>query len=460
MINEIKKDTDNNVSLEDFKNSINDIIKDLEEHPEKVNDLTIEEAIEIEKYLNPYSATLYGDEKYTCISFTNLKEKYMQKLLTTALIGFTYQMCKEHVIEEDDLEVKINKDEFTEYKDHQDKENKEYINNLEFKFYTEFKEALLSENKSDYELTEDDELTLRTKVNDAINDLLKPTEFFNNEKFLQRQEELINQQSASEQAVITRFLNKLYKYDPNLHTTSVYDENNNDPERQTVNKDNKFIKTIPSNDTYSRFNYYYEVNYEEIRQAVKYLYNDKPDTEVAINVFDTFDSIEECNDYINKNKDKIITNVLSLTNYKWNLLGPFKKNRERISFYNENTVVLENILKQQEQDAKMGKKLLDERVRKKKVKNVKEYGKDHPNFAKYRKENPNGISTSAKTVEFTDDKVTVTENLEIADTGAMVDSDGVPMDSLEIGITSINLKSNEVKTGKIYTKAKSPEDKS
>ena len=460
MINEIKKNTDNDVSLEDFKNSINDIIKDLEEHPEKVNDLTIEEAIEIEKYLNPYSATLYGDEKYTCISFTNLKEKYMQKLLTTALIGFTYQMCKEHVIEDDDLEVKINKDDYTEYKDHQDKENKEYINNLEFKFYTEFKEALISENSSEYELTEDDELTLRSKVNDAINDLLKPTKFFNNEKFLQRQEELINQQSASEQTVITRFLNKLYKYDPNLHTTSVYNENNNDPERQTVNKDNKFIETIPSNDTYSRFNYYYEVNYEEIRQAVKYLYNDKPDTEVAINVFDTFDSIEECNDYINKNKDKIITNVLSLTNYKWNLLGPFKKNRERISFYNENTVVLENILKQQEQDAKMGKKLLDERVRKKKVKNVKEYGKDHPNFAKYRKENPNGISTNAKTVEFTDDKVTVTENLEIADTGAMVDTDGVPMDSLEIGITSINLKSNEVKTGKIYTKAKSPEDKS
>ena len=80
--------------------------------------------------------------------------------------------------------------------------------------------------------------------------------------------------------------------------------------------------------------------------------------------------------------------------------------------------------------------------------------------SKYRKENPNGISTNAKTVEFTDDKVTVTENLEIADTGAMVDTDGVPMDSLEIGITSINLKSNEVKTGKIYTKAKSPEDKS
>ena len=47
-----------------------------------------------------------------------------------------------------------------------------------------------------------------------------------------------------------------------------------------------------------------------------YLYNDKPDTEVAINIYDSFDSIEECNDYIEKNQDNVICNLLNLTNYK------------------------------------------------------------------------------------------------------------------------------------------------
>ena len=162
--------------------------------------------------------------------------------------------------------------------------------------------------------------------------------------------------------------------------------------------------------------------------------------------------------YINKNKDKVITNILSLTNYKWNLLGSFKQNRERIKFYNENTKVLENILKQQEDDAKMGKKLLDERVRKKKIKNVKEYGKTDPKVAQYLKENPSGVALDAKQVEILEDTVKVTEEFEVSENGAKVDEEGTPMDAIEIGVTSINLKDNKVSTSKIYTKAHKPNE--
>ena len=447
--------------LELFKNQLSDFIKELEVNPDKINELSEEQVIEVDKYLNPYGATLYGDEKYTCISFTNLKEKYMQRLLTTALIGFTYQMCDEYTIEDDELTYNINKEDFYDYGDNPDKNNINYIKSLEDKFYNELKENYLLENETkneeDNNLPEEIELEFRQTVNKKIEETIKPIKYFNNEKFLKRKEELLNQQSKEEQKIIKNFLNKLFQYDPKYHTTSVYNENNNDPERKLI-KETKFTKNIPPNDIYCRFQYYYDVNYEDLREAVMYLYNEKPDTEVAINIYETFDSLTECDEYINKNKDKVITNILSLTNYKWNLLGSFKQNRDRIKFYNENTKVLENILKQQEDDAKMGKKLLDDRVRKKKIKNVKEYGKTDPKVAQYLKENPSGVALDAKQVEILEDTVKVTEEFEISENGATVDEEGTPMDAIEIGVTSINLKDNKVSTSKIYTKAHKPNE--
>lgn len=463
----------NSISLDDFKSQIDNIISELETNPDKINNLTEEQVIEVEKYLNPYGATLYGDEKYTCISFTNLKEKYMQKLLTTALIGFTYQMCNEYKIDDEELNINLDKTDFEEETEHPDKKNPEFMKIFEENTYKELKiqyvkekldnskeeydnNILSMDNISKYVLTEEEEITLRTNTNNKIHDTLKPRIFFNNEKFLAKKEELINKQSNEEQKIIKNFLNKLFKYDPNNHTSEVYNSNHNDPER-IIPQDNNFLDNIPPNDTYGRFQYFYDVNYEKLREAVHYLYNDKPDIEVAINVFDTFNSIDECNEYINKNKDKVITNIMTLTNYKWNLLGSFKQNRERITFYNENTQILENILKQQEEDAKLGKKLLDERVRKRKIKNVKEYGKTDPAVAKYLKENPNDITNNAHKVDILDDKVIITEEIEVSETGAKVDEDGTPEDAIEIGVTSINLKDNKVSTSKIYTKAHAPE---
>ena len=473
-----------NISLDDFKSQIEDIVKELETNPEKINNLTDEQAIEVDKYLNPYGATIYGEDKYTCVSFTNLKEKYMQKLLTTGLIGFTYQMAREYEVDDTDLDdeykEQLDKEQFYEYLENPDKKNPEFMKSFAKNLYSEIKfdivKSKLEKERTDeetkesdietdenifknlekYELTDEEELELGNRVNMSLEDKLQPVRFFNNEKYLQKKYELLNKQTQKEQQIINRFLNKLFKYDPKEHTSEVYNKNHNDPERKKLTN-NQFTEIIPPNDTYGRFQYYYEVNYEELREAVHYLYNDKPDIEVALNIYETFNSIDECNEYINKNKDKVITNILTLTNYKWNLLGPFKQNRERITFYNENTQVLENILKQQEDDAKMGKKLLDERIRKKKIKNVKEYGKTDPAVAKYLKENPNDITANSQKIDVLEDKVIVTEEIEISESGAKVDEDGTPEDAIEIGVTSINLKDNKVSTTTIYTKAHAPE---
>jgi hypothetical protein len=465
---------DNTLSLDEFKNQIDNIVKELESNPEKINELTDEQAIEIDKYLNPYGATIYGDEKYTCVSFTNLKEKYMQRLLMTGLVGFLYQMVKEYEIDEewlnDDYLPQLDKTLFNEIIPNPELSNKDFLSQLQKTLYIEckyeylHKKFILLNSKDDeetyhnnYKLSDEEELDIQTDINNEIKKRLQPTQYFNNEKFLAKKYELIKHQSDNERIIISRFLNKFFQYNPAEHTSEVL-ANSNNPESK-VPDSSKFLEKIPPNDTYGRFQYYFDVNYEELREAVYYLYNEKPDIEVALNIYDTFPTLEECTEYINKNKDKVITNILTLTNYKWNLLGPFKRNRERISFYNENTQVLENILKQQEEDAKMGKKLLDERVRKKKVKNIKEYGKTDPAVVKYFKENPTDISTNSHKVEIQEDKVIITEEVEVSEFGAKVDQDGTPEDAIEIGVTSINLKDNKISTTKIYTKAHSPEVK-
>lgn len=441
-----------NNELDDFKSSIDDIMKELETNPEMINNFSNEQLVEIEKKLNPYGATIYGPEKYTCISFTNLREKYMTKLLTTALIGFTYQMNKEYIIEEEDLKTNINKKDFIKYVQHPDANNKQLLDNLYNSIYTDLKDKLLKSLELDQGieilLSEEQEMQLASETTELVNKEVGPKEELDNDAYINKKEELINKQSKEEKEIIERFLNKLFKYDPELHSKPSVNLDHNDSERT---EENEFTEIQPPNDTYGRFQYYYDVNYEKLRNAVMYLYGDKPDLEVAINVFDTFDTVEECNTYIEKNKENVICNLLNLTNYKWNLLGSFSKNRERVTFYNKNTSILENILKQQEDDAKMGKALLNDRVRKRKTKNIKEYGKDHPNFLRYKKENPTGI------LESTDEKIVVEEEIEVSETGSKIDADGTPEDCIEIGVTSINLKTNTINTGKIYTKAKSPD---
>ena len=66
---------------------------------------------------------------------------------------------------------------------------------------------------------------------------------------------------------------------------------------------------------------------------------------------------------------------------------------------------------------------------------------------------------NSKQVKYTDDMVTITEEVEVSESGSKLDEDGTPSDCLEIGVTSINLKTNAVNTGKIFTKAKAPDVK-
>lgn len=446
--------------------NLDDFIKEFESNPDAINQLTTEQVDELEKKMNPYGSTIYGDEKYTCLSFTNLREKYMIKLLTTALVGFTYQMCEEHEVDEEDADVKFHVEDWTEIREHPDKNNvdirekvKEQARNGFLLKYKEEESKKTGVDVEDIQTSEELKEEAKKFADDKVTAVFKDIEIVNYQAMAAAQEVECMKQAETEKKAIKRFLNNLFKFNPNVHAVNSFSglKKNADPERKSIQTTNEPVFTEVPNDTFTRFQMYYDVNYEKLREAVMYLYSEKPDMEVAINVYDTFNNIEECNEYVEKNKNKVITNISTLTNNKWTFVGSFKQNRDRMDFYNKNTVILENIIKQQEEDAKTGKELLAKRVKKMKTKNIKRYGKDHPNFVKYKKQNLDGVYDTAITkITEEEDEIVVESEVEVSETGARVDADGVPDDALEIKVTSINAKTKEIKQTSIYTKAEDP----
>lgn len=443
---------------------IDELVKELETNPDIVNNLSEEQLEEIERKLNPYGSTIYGDEKYTCVSFTNLRESYMTKLLTTSLIGFTYQMAREHKVDSEELTGNfiVNKDDFKKIKSHPDKQNEDLISKIKQQAYNEY--ILKSkDNNKENDLTEEDTIRISEEANkyanDIVDNMFQDKEYIDLDGVSKKEEENSLAQAEQEKEIILKFLNKLFKYDPEFHATNSFNKESmlKDVERIDGEGKGDIYNQVP-NDTYSRFQMYYDVNYEKLRSAVMYLYSEKPDIEVAMNVFESFDSLEQARDYVEKNKSKIITNIYTLTNNKWNLLGSFKENRQRMDFYNKNTVILENILKQKEEDAKVGSELLKKRVKKVKTKNIKTFGKDDPKFSIYKKQNLDGVydTTITKITENDDETITVEQNVEFGDTGSKVDEDGVPDDALEIKVTSVNAKTGNINISNIYTKAEAP----
>ena len=79
-------------------------------------------------------------------------------------------------------------------------------------------------------------------------------------------------------------------------------------QEQQPGKDETLIKTvsnmIPAADFFHRFRYYYDVNYEELRDVVKDLTHHDPLFEISFNPYEIHDNVEEADIFISKHKMK------------------------------------------------------------------------------------------------------------------------------------------------------------
>jgi len=223
--------------------------------------------------------------------------------------------------------------------------------------------------------------------------------------------------------IVQDFLDEYLVYNPDNHVQCSYKPNYDDPLRKPLktawvkfhedgdeaaynqaiedhsNKVNKVrvIKEaeyerslVPPDDTFFRWQRYIDNNYEEIRQATDDIYAEKSDVEFSLVPLSTFegdleDIQAQAAEWQRKYADEFEGDVYQATFGVHNMLGSWSQNRERRDFYTKNSEILKRIIQQNEDDQKMGKRLMKERSEKKRKENESETGPADEGLKGYRK---------------------------------------------------------------------------
>jgi hypothetical protein len=147
---------------------------------------------------------------------------------------------------------------------------------------------------------------------------------------------------------------------------------------------------IPPQDSFHRWSYYTEVNYDQLRILTEALYPERPDLDWAIALWDIFEGSQSEIDvafekHCQKYQDDIPSSIKAIEFGSWSILADFNKNRENIQFYNKNTEVLKRILDRHADDKNIGAELMRNRVRQTKAKNISDTGPDAVGLNNYKR---------------------------------------------------------------------------
>jgi len=155
---------------------------------------------------------------------------------------------------------------------------------------------------------------------------------------------------------------------------------------------------VPPADTFHRFNYYSEVNYEKLKNITEALYPERAALDFAVALWEVFEGATE-NEVANKfdkhcleNKDKMNHSIVLVNTGTWTMFGNYAKNRENINYYNDGTEVLKAIETRTAKDSAMGKEMMKNRIKQSKAKNIRENGPDDEGLKEYRRTNKAGAS--------------------------------------------------------------------
>ncbi len=429
-----------------------------------LSNLDQEKVLEMRKKLNPYGRTIAGSNKFLNFSITQITHEYWKKFLTTALVGFLNRMCDEWKVPNGVPVVSV-----YEYLDNPklldtpelaiEKKNQAVINDYEFNrkqmekriIVKEFLEELAQFNPDEHvrsayrpNYKDKDRPILDTMAaRIAINHACKKDADLNVDRL----------QHDAARGIKTKRVKKILKgkdgktrevireVPVDLPPTTPVAATPRDPLDPAHPKDPSVYSTvtnmIPPHDFFGRFKMYYTENYEELREAVKALYCENPEFELAINPYAVHDTKEQAEAFKKQHADEVIAEVFTVETGKWNFFDSFKKQRESVNFYNKNTIILEEMVKQIERDERLGQDLMAKRVEKEKKKNIIEAGPDAENFKKWVEENSELTKMGAKHI------------------GDMADEE-TPENAIEVPVWRIAKGGLELTKDKFYSQAEAP----
>ncbi len=421
--------------------------------------------LEMRKRLNPYGRTIQGSNEFMNFSITQITHEYWKKFITTAMIGYLNRMCDEWKVPNGVPVVSV-----YEYLDNPslvdtpalaiERNNTAAIRDYEFNrkwmekriAVKEFLEEMFQFNpdehvRSAYRPNYKDETrkpldTMAARL--AIKHACKTDTELRADKVLhdaiqgvktKKVKRIIRGKDGSIREVIREVPVALPPPEP-LAPTDRKPLDSAHPVDTSVTS--TITNMIPPHDMFGRFKMYHTENYEQIREAVLALYCEKPEYELAINPYGNHKTREAAEAFKKQHADEVIAEVFTAETGKWNFFDTFKKQRESVNFYNKNTTVYEEMIKQTERDERLGADLMAKRVSKEKAKNVAEVGPDAENFKTWVKENNDLTKMGAQHI------------------GHMADGEDMPEDSIEVPIWRIAKGGLELTRDQFYSKAEAP----
>ena len=447
----------------------NDIEKLLEElDTEAIQDMTEEELLSLRSKLNPYGRIIEGSDNYLNFSYTNLEENYQKKLLMTGMIGYLNTACNEYHVPDGHPVIDVYDyyknptliDEYAKNWGSKDKETDELVKTEKIIKEIEDNKAWMQKRiiikqflehcfqynpdvhvRSSYKPQPKDiarNVIDTPAANLAIAELSKRDVKFREQmlEYDRVQKMIAMKRSIGEEPSpeLTELVAKKLVL-PGQHYKNADYESWKEEDKNLLHT---VCNMIPPADIFQKFRNYYEINYDKLREAVLYLYCDKPQLDIAICPHSWHSSDEEASDFKKKHSGEVITDVITAHSGKWNFVAPFKHVRESMKFFNKDTAVLEAITEQIEKDAKIGAELVKNTIKQKKKQNIEQEGPDDDLFKKWKSENTTLKDMKAITLD--DDDIIMNE---------------APLDSIAVKVFRIG--DTGLESDHFYTRAEAPE---
>jgi len=432
-----------------------------------------------EKMSSPYSFNLPGTKSYTNLSYTNVREDYAIKNITTALIGFLFRCLDEYKVpaecEPVSMEDYIKNPSIIEPREHdfiderkmgkikqhmEQMGNKVHIYNfLMDRFqYNPDKHVRIAytPNPKDPERTPvDTKITRKGKrYGNSVrtrDGKLKGTRIAKINKKKMRDIRRRQEKNLEEDEKVD--INNIDALSEDDTPDALIE---NDLETHVPKLAEDIVReVIPSADYFYFFNRYRNRHYDIFHKATMDLYNEKHDLDIAFSVHEQHDTIEEADAYRHKHKEDTPYTIYTIQNNKWIFSGPWEENRDRMEFFNKNTAVMEAIMEGNKDDAMMAKDIVNNRVRIAKEQNVEEVGPDDESFLRYKMSNrPEVARMGAININDT----AYADNVDDDDT----QSRNIPLvpekEALEVDIFSLSDGGRKLTKGMLYTKAIAPDE--
>ena len=212
---------------------------------------------------------------------------------------------------------------------------------------------------------------------------------------------------------------------------------------------------IPPGDFFYRFNVYLDKHYEQLMDATRDLYHEKPDFDASIfpyrhitpkedpETHEMLSIAEQVKRFRHEKARDIHFGINEVKFGNWTMIAPYKQNRDRIEYFGANMAIFDEMFKMKAAERTLAKDMMDKGVERKRRDIERVHGKKDPEFDKNY-----GAIGSENLSKYGVDRIN-----EEDEENKLLDE----LDAIKVGLVRISQGGRKIDIDKIYTKSEAPE---